>query len=614
MNKKLIITLVILALVIVGVLFYSNQPAPETKKEEVSVSNPDTITKVNMGTIDSLDPHYQYDERSQEIYVNIYENLISFKQGDMTKFEPMLATKVPSDQNGLIQDKGTSYVFPIREDVKFHEGGTLTPEDIRYSFLRSLIHDREGGPLWMLYDPLFGVGGLADITKELVGVEDPKTLTAEQSREVYNYLARTIEVDGQNVIFHLPKPYPPFLSIICHDNGLTAIMDKEWAIEQGGWDGSPETIAKYHDPTKEVDPFYDKTNGTGPFKLENWVKGESITLKKNDDYWRAPAKVENVVIKMIDEWSTRKLMLQRGDADIVYVDNQYLDQARDLDNVKIISGLPRPYTGVGLMNWDIVSEGNPDVHSGKLDGKGIPADFFSDLHVRKGFVYAMNYQAFVAEVMKGEGQQSRGPIPEGFLGFDEDSDLYSMDLDKATEEFKQAFDGELWDKGFEITILYNSGNDMRKAAVDMLKSSIEGINDKFKVHVRGVQWATYLDKLIAGKFTLGFIGWGADFADSHNFAVPFMRSDGTYGAFKGENYAKFAKDQEVDELITRAAELTDPVEREKIYQELQQLCYDYATDIYLYQPAAHLVMRDWVSGWEYDPIIHDGVNFYYLDK
>ena len=578
------------------------------------VNNPTTFTKVNMGTIDSLDPHYQYDNASAEIYANIYENLIMFDEGDVTQYKPMIATEVPTVNNGLVKDNGTTYIFPIREGVTFHEGGTLTAEDVKYSFMRGLIHDRNGGPWWMLYGPLFDAGGLSDITNEVVGVEDPSQLTAEQSAEVFEVLDKAIEVDENNVIFHLPKPNPTFMSVIVHDNGLGAIMDKEWCIEQGAWDGSPETIAEYYDPAKEEDPLHENTNGTGPFMLNTWEKGKRIALDRFDGYWREPAQLQRVIINYIDEWSTRKLMLQRGDADVVYMDKQYQSQVEDLEGVELITGLPNLYTGYGLMNWTIETKGNPDVHSGQLDGKGIPSDFFADIHVRKAFNYSMNYEAFVQDVMDGDGQQARGPIPEPFLGWSEDSSIYTTDLAKAEEEFKKAFDGELWEKGFEITILYNSGNSMRKTATDMLKYNIEQINSKFKVNTRGIQWATYLDRMIAGKFTLGFIGWGADYADPHNFTVPFMRTDGTFGNFKGENYKTWAEENNVDELVNKGVEVTERAERLEIYKELQHMTYEYATDMYLYQPTAHILKREWVQGWYYDPILHDGIYYYSVYK
>src|SRR6056297_2265549 len=365
------------------------------------VNNPTTFTKVNMGTIDSLDPHYQYDNASSEIYANIYENLIMFDDGDVTQYEPMLATKVPTLDNGIVKDNQTTYVFPIREGVKFHEGGTLTPEDVKYSFMRGLIHDRNGGPWWMLYGPLFDAGGLSDITEQVVGVENPSELTAAQSAEVYAELDKAISVDGNKVVFNLPKPNPTFLSVVVHDNGLGAIIDKEWSIEQGAWDGSPETIAEYYDPAKESDPLYDKMMGTGPFVLTEWENGDHVYLKRNDNYWREPANFKTVVFKNIDEFSTRKLLLQRGDADMIYVPNQFLSQVKQMDNVTVTKGIPAQQNLSGIMNWEIAIKGNDSVGSGQLDGKGIPSKFFADKDVRMGFINAFNFKAFIEDVRLG---------------------------------------------------------------------------------------------------------------------------------------------------------------------------------------------------------------------
>lgn len=598
-KRSLLVTLAVMLLLVSGIVG--------------AVSN-DTFVDIDMGNIDSLDPHWQYDSASAEIISNVYENLIQFKPGSVTEFEPLLATKVPSIENGLIRNGGKTYIFPIREGVMFHSGNFLTPEDVKYSFLRALIQERSGGPVWMLYEPLFGIGAsLASVSAELVGVEDPKELTAEQSAAVYAYLEKAIEVDGSNVIFHLPEAYPPFLSILVRDNGVSAIVNKEWTIAQGDWDGEPTSIAKYYDPSKEADPLFDKMNGTGPYKLTEWVNGERTVLTAFEGYWREPARIRTVIVRTVDEWSTRKLYLQRGDADCVYVDLQYLNQVEAMDGVNVVKDLPRLSNTSGLMNFNIVTEGNPDVHSGKLDGNGIPSNFFSDIHVRRAFNYSMPYQTYINDVVQGMGQQGRGPIPEPFLGYDENSPVYKFDLVKAEEEFKQAFDGELWEKGFEITLLYNTGNNERKTAVDMLKYYIEQINPKFKVNVRGIQWSTYLDRLTAGQFTLGFIGWGADYADPHNFTVPYLRTDGTYGGFKGEDYKEWAREN-IDPLVNEGAATADPERRLEIYTQLQNLAYENALDIYLYQPTGNYVFRDNVKGFVYDPILEPGLYFYDLYK
>ena len=92
----------------------------------VFADNNHTFVDIDMGNIDSLDPHFQYDSASAEIVANVYE-IYQFKPGSLTEFEPLLATEVPTVENGLIKNGGKTYIFPIREGVQFHNGNELTP-------------------------------------------------------------------------------------------------------------------------------------------------------------------------------------------------------------------------------------------------------------------------------------------------------------------------------------------------------------------------------------------------------------------------------------------------------------------------------------------------------
>ena len=107
-------------------------------------------------------------------------------------------------------------------------------------------------------------------------------------------------------------------------------MDKDWTIENGGWDGSCDTWQNFYAEPSESDPLTTITNGTGAFKLDNWTQGEEIVLVRNDEYWREPAKLERVVIKSIDEWGTRFAMLQAGDADVVNVPPENRSQVDEM--------------------------------------------------------------------------------------------------------------------------------------------------------------------------------------------------------------------------------------------------------------------------------------------
>ncbi|HEV2359413.1 MAG TPA: ABC transporter substrate-binding protein, partial [bacterium] len=195
------------------------------------VKNPDTFVTLRSGDIESLDPDYQYDTGSYEIvYPNVYETLIEYDGSVLSRYQPILATKVPTLVNGLISKDGLTYTFPIRKGVHFHDGSVMTPEDVRYSMLRFMLQDRDGGPSWLLLTPLLGTDSTRDKNKIVVNFADT---------------AKAVTVQGDNVVFHLAHPYGAFLSIVA---AWSFVMPKAWAASHGDWDGSAGTWQKFNNP------------------------------------------------------------------------------------------------------------------------------------------------------------------------------------------------------------------------------------------------------------------------------------------------------------------------------------------------------------------------------
>ncbi|WP_448375512.1 ABC transporter substrate-binding protein, partial [Fervidobacterium sp.] len=367
--------------------------------------DPTVYVAAIIGEPDTLDPHLAYDTASGEVIYNVYENLIQYKGRSVSEFEPRLATEVPTVKNGLLKDGGKTYVFPIRKGVKFHNGNPLTPEDVEYSFERGLLYDPDGGPMWMMWYALFGTHSRDEALEEFVGKPvdeifdkngEPKAEFRQKVIDFYKQVVDpAIEVQGDNVVIKLKRPYGPFLNIIAQSANWAAILDKETSVKLGLWDGKPDTWWKYKDVQKEKSPLYAWAMGTGPYKFVEWDrKQQKVTLVANEDYWREPAKIKKVIIWGIDEWSTRKAMLEKGDADSIAVVLEYLDQLRGNKDIQIIENIPTLSVTVVGFNWSI----NPQskyVGSGKFDGNGIPLDFFNDIYARKAVAAAINYDALI---------------------------------------------------------------------------------------------------------------------------------------------------------------------------------------------------------------------------
>jgi peptide/nickel transport system substrate-binding protein len=248
--------------------------------------------------------------------------------------------------------------------------------------------------------------------------------------------------------------------------------------------------------------------------------------------------------------------------------------------------------------------GNPNIGSGKLDGEGIPPDFFADINIRKAFLHAYDRKTFKKDVLNDLATMPSTPLVNG-LPYKKDVQIYEFDLKKSEEYMKKAWGGKVWEKGFQMIITYNTGREEREAAAIMLKENIESLNPKFRIEIRNIEWKDYMLNIRQFRYPIFIIGWGADYPDPHNFMYPYMSSNGTYGKYMGYD------NPEVDKLLTVGIENVDPKTREQTYEKLQNIWYEDALGIALFQPVELWVYRDNVKGFIPNPMFAPATEFFY---
>lgn len=617
------------------------------------VKNPGTFVYSTFGDAECLDPAWSYESFGIGLEVNVYEGPIFYNRERYDEYVPMLATEVPSVENGGISEDALTYTFHMREGIKFHEGGDMTAEDAAFSYWRYMLQDRDGGPAWILLEPLTGFNAVSALLEDVGGetytdedgvlditLVDDDTLVAacERVKETV-----TFDNDEGTVTLHLVSPFGPMLNIMA--SWVGSVMDMEWVAENGGWDGDCATWQDYYNPFPgEENPLCDKVNGTGPYMLDEWIPTEQVSFVRNENYWRTEpiweggpsgvAGIERVVISEADEWADRLAMAQAGDADFVTVPREFVaeidplvkewyEPAREADpaaltiknpegTMRLIKGYTTLASDHIFFTFDISTEGgNTAIGSGELDGNGIPPDFFSDIHVRRAFNYCFDWDTFIQDVMLGEASQAVGPIPEGVLGYNPDQEVYSFDLAMCEEEFKAAWDGAVWENGFKMTLYYNEGNVPRQTANEILIDNIEGLNDKFQIENQGVPWADYIVPAIQGRLPAFQIGWIEDYHHPHNWVQPFMSCGGTFSAWQ-------RIPEEIcgpwDEAMAAALKLVDPAEQEQAYFELVNEAYEQAIDIFIQQALGRQYEQLWMSGWYDNPVYSDIEYWYVLSK
>ena len=193
-------------------------------------------------------------------------------------------------------------------------------------------------PQWLLAEPFFGVG-IDDITglvddfasaddREALLANDPAVLKAACETVMSKIVA---DDAAGTVTMTLAQPWGPFLPTIA--NGWGSIMDKEWVIENGGWDGTCDTWQNFYGMVSADNPFSTIANGTGPFKLDYWNQGVEVSMLRNEEYWGEPAALGQVLIQDVSEFGTRFAALQAGDADIIAVPAEFRTQVDPLVSV-----------------------------------------------------------------------------------------------------------------------------------------------------------------------------------------------------------------------------------------------------------------------------------------
>lgn len=589
--------------------------------------NPDTYVVITgAGEQETMDPAWMYDTASSSISGNIYEGLVWFNRESTDEYIPALAT------DWEVSDDGLSWVFNIRKGVTFHEGGTLEPHDVAYTNQRGMLQGRIDGPHWMTYEAFFGpdlsMASIKEFAAAFTSKEAFEDLTDADKVAICEAIQNAVVADDEagTVTYNLFAPTPWFLALMAQ-SFLGGITDQEWMVENGDWDGDCATWEQWADPAAEESLLFDQANGTGPYKFDHWTPGEETVLVGFEDYWRTepmweggpsgPASIKTVVIKNIDEWGTRLSMFEAGDADHIYVPPTYRSQIEPYYTMECDAGeictesnpegyiqvyrdLPTPAITPAQFNWNInVEGGNPFVGSGVLDGNGIPPDFFNDIHVRKAFNYCFDFDAMIDDALSGDGIQAQGPIPAGMMGYREGEDpLYYYDPAMCEDEFKQAFGGEVWEKGFYLQVAYNTGNDSRRLTSEILKAGLEAVNPLFTVAVVGMPWPVLLNSRRAGKLPVYVGGWLEDYHDPHNWVHPFLHSQGAYGRIVN---MPAEEAQVFDDLVVKGASLSTVEERRPVYEELQLKAQEEAVNIWEYQVLDRYHFQKWIKGFYFNP-------------
>ncbi len=243
------------------------------------------ITVDLAGEPSSLDPHLQWNPDSYYVYRNIFDNLLT--RSNAGEIVPQIATS-------WTQLSETELELTIREGVTFHDGSSLTPEDVVFSVKR-------------ITDPEFGSPQLGQ----------------------FNQITDAKVVDGNKVVLTTAGAYPALMAQLVK---LSIVPQK--VVEAMG-----------------KDAFNAAPVGSGPYKFNDWSRGVAVSLTRNDAYWGDAGPFDNATFRAVPDAATRVADLLAGTADLVVsIDADAGAQLSSNADVKLLSA---PTERVGYMGLNL---------------------------------------------------------------------------------------------------------------------------------------------------------------------------------------------------------------------------------------------------------------------
>ncbi len=211
----------------------------------------DTVIWGQGADVTSLDPHQGKETPAVTVSCQIFDTL--------TVIDSATGEVKPQIAESWEQVDDTTYVFKLRQDVKFHDGSALKAEDVKFSLERAINSA--------------SVSYIVDFIKE-VNIKDDYTV---------------------EIILH--APYAPALRNLAVP--FAAIV--------------PKAVVEKDEEGFKMNPI-----GSGPYKFVEWKQSDHIKMQANPDYMDGKPETENLIMKVIPENSQRLIALETGEIDLAY--------------------------------------------------------------------------------------------------------------------------------------------------------------------------------------------------------------------------------------------------------------------------------------------------------
>lgn len=461
----------------------------------------DTFTIAMDGKFSTLDPigSVAVDANAERLRTIMYNSLI--KKNDKFEYVGDLAQDFKPSEDGL------SYTFTLRDNVKFHNGNTLSSADVKYTFDK--LFESEGGKAAAFFET----------------IDDKKTpmITAIETP------------DAKTVVIKIPRP--ELKNQLLPNLVPIAIIPKGSSIGQN-------TDAATNPPP-----------GTGPYKFKAFDTAQNVVeLEAFEEYWEGAANIKNLKVKILADANALQAELLAGNVDLApAATNLTPDTLKSLSknpNLKV-----QEFKGSNIQYLWFNTEAEP----------------VKDYKVRQAIAYAINREKIITDQLDGQAVIAHSILPaESWayapgITYDYDIEKAKTLLDEAGYTDKNGDGLREMDK---ITFKISSGSKATQDYAQVIQNQLKQIG--IPVGIESLEFQTMLNQIQQGQFILTTGRWVGGNQDPIFLKDLFASSEIPTKDRQSRNRGRY-KNTEVDELLAKAVNELDNNEAKQYYVQAQEI-------------------------------------------
>ena len=485
--------------------------------------------------IASLDPAFANDQAKIWACNHLFNGLVQLN--DKLEVTPCIASAWD------ISDDGTTYIFHLRRDVKFHRdsllphGRTVQASDFVYSFSR---------------------------------IRDEKT--ASPGAWVFNMLAGDSAIsapDDSTLILRLKSSFPPFLGLL--SSAYCAVV--------------PPEVVKVYGKDFRRHPV-----GTGPFCYHEWIERSALILHRNPDYFEKDEKgnqlpfLDAVMVSFISDKQSAFLEFLKGKLDLISgLDASFKDDLLTRDGsikdkykakfrMETAPYLNTEYLGI-LMDPDL---------------PGMKNNALNDLRIRKAVSYGFDRAKMIRYLRNNLATPGTGGmVPPGLPGFDS-VQHYGYDYRPDSTRKLLAEAGYPGGKGLPEIVMSSTHSYQDLCEYIQGQLSESGIRVRLDIN----QAAQHRQMVAKQQLACFRASWIADYADAENYLSLFSSAN---KAPAGPNYTHY-QNREYDRMFSEVMRETNDSARYVLYRKMDQLVMTDVPVIILYYDRVLRLTQNNVQG------------------